>query len=835
MILSRLSPVLCLVALLPIVASSRPSSQEAVDLERVLRERSAQAESLSREELWLEVSRRNLLVEQGDQESLDALLDRLLRDPKGVEGIGPRGLLLWVGLRAAGPDPDWKLLAPLVAPLLDSPDPEVVLAAAETFTAVEPKLLREIATDTLIKLRQTLTAISEDGDRAPELRVEAAVAAVPLGEGKPRKVLEGFLRSTDPDLHELGVLGMARVGLSEAVEAELVKLTSAPGRVGVLARALEDQLEVRRIMQRRVDIALSNGPEVAPLNGLPSELDRVEKVVEVVRQLHLEGDLHTRDELIDAALDGMLQSLDQHSSYFSPEEYKKFEQELEAEYGGIGAYVGTDPGDGIFTITRPIYSGPAYRAHITTDDKIVRIDDWPTLGKDVDEIIKRLKGRPGTDVKLYIWRRGMDPSLIDRPTEEMALVLRREQITIPPVQAEMLPGSIGLVELSTFSRVAAHELAKPIEEMLAQGMKGLVFDLRNNTGGLLDEAVAVAGLFLPQKTKVVSTEGRTGEGRSYPTRTKPILPPDMPVVVLVNRFTASASEIVSGALQDHDRAVLIGQRTYGKGSVQRLIKVPDQAEDEYEDENGNQRWDNWEPITKDWNGNGEFDFAPYMKLTIERYLLPTGRSIHREVDSEGNVLSPGGVEPDQEVPAERIAAWRLQEMLELRKSGKVNEWVRSAFDKDRALFERLALSDNKDPHAYPGFGEFYSGLETALSEEDVRFLVRIEARRLVQDVRGEAFPQGDYEDDLQLQAAIRTIFEKLGSKAEDVPEYARVFEEQPDVRPREGVEIASGESRDPASIEKALSLIAEARGEGGKISEKDLQELSDILSKLKKN
>jgi hypothetical protein len=266
-----------------------------------------------------------------------------------------------------------------------------------------------------------------------------------------------------------------------------------------------------------------------------------------------------------------------------------------------------------------------------------------------------------------------------------------------------------------------------------------------------------------------------------------------------------------------------------------LIRVPDQPEDEFEDENGNQRWDNWEPITKDWNGNGEFDFAPYIKLTIERYLLPSGRSIHREIDAEGNVLSPGGIEPDQDVPAERIAAWRLQEMVELRNSGKLREWVRTAFDQNRDVFEHLAISDNKDPHAYPGFAEFYSGLGTALSEEDVRFLVRIEARRLVQDLRGVAFTQGDYEDDLQLQAAIRTILAKLGSKVEDVPEFARVFEAQPDEPPREGVEVADGQTRDPASIEKALSLIAEARGEGGKISDADLQELTEILSKLKKN
>ncbi len=833
MVLSRLTSAL--VAALLFVPPALLAGQDSIDLEQVLRERASQAESMSREELWAEVGRRSLLAELGGGEALDATLDRLLRV---TEGIAPRGVLFLCGLRASGTEADWKLIDQRLQPLLDHSDKEVVLAAAELYATAEPALLKEqIAEKPLDDLSKKLAELAADGSLAPELRVEAAVGAARLGEGNPRKILQGFQRSPDPDLHALGVLGMARIGLTDDIEGDLVALTSSPGRVGVLARALQAQLEIRRTYQRRVDLALRSRSDLSSTatGAAGSDLARVDRAIEVVQQHHIEGDLHDRDELIDAALDGMLQSMDQHSSYFSSDDYKKFEQDLEAEYGGIGAYVGTDPADGIFTITRPIYSGPAYRAHLMTDDKIVRIDDWPTLGQNVDDIIKRLKGRPGTSVKLYVWRHGMDTSLIDRPTEDMSVVLKREQITIPPVQAEILPGDIGLVELTTFSRVAAKELAKPIQEMLRQGVKGLVLDLRNNTGGLLDEAVEVANLFLPRNTRVVSTEGRTGNAKPYETRQQPIVPGEVPVVVLVNRFTASAAEIVSGSLQDHDRAALVGQRTYGKGSVQRLIALPGQPEDEYEDENGKQRWDNWEAITKDWNGNGEYDFAPYLKLTIERYLLPTGRSIHREVDAEGNVLSAGGVEPDMDVAGEKIAAWRLQEMFALRKTGKLRDWVRSTYEANKELFEKLAASDGKDPHAYPGFAEFYAGLETPLSEDDVRYLVRIEARRLVQDDRGEAFPQGDYEDDLQLQAAIRELLAKLGKTVDDVPEYARVFESLPDVGPREPLDLSALEGKSPADIEKALSLIAEARGEGGKISSESLQELTQILEGLRRN
>src|SRR5262249_15781449 len=145
---------------------------------------------------------------------------------------------------------------------------------------------------------------------------------------------------------------------------------------------------------------------------------------------------------------------------------------------------------------------PAYKAGLHTDDKIVRIDDWPTLtasgSKPTDDIIKRLKGKPGTTVKLYVWRHGMDPALIDRPTEEMAIEITREEITIPPVKSQPPPGNVGLVQLTTFSRVASEELRAKISDMLKHGTKAVILDLRNNAGGLLTEARDVANLFLPK-------------------------------------------------------------------------------------------------------------------------------------------------------------------------------------------------------------------------------------------------------------------------------------------------------------------------------------------------
>ncbi|MEC8493670.1 MAG: S41 family peptidase, partial [Planctomycetota bacterium] len=542
-----------------------------------------------------------------------------------------------------------------------------------------------------------------------------------------------------------------------------------------------DQLRTQRFNDRRIqDLLKSSGGRRAVGSTLPPEFTRLNTMIEVIQTAHLDGGDVSRDDLVEAAMQGMLGSLDRHSSYFSSEAYEKFEQDLRGEYGGIGAYVQTDPDDNLFTITRPIYSGPAYEAGLSTDDKIIRIDDWPTVGEATDDIIKRLKGRPGTTVRLYIWRSDMDPQLIERPTEDMVVEVERAQIAIPSVNRELLPGDIGLVELTSFGSDAAAEVRDAIqaltEESETGALTGVILDLRNNTGGLLDQAAAVADLFLPPGKLVVSTESRVVRKQSFQTRRRPQIDVETPVVVLINRFSASASEIVSGALQDHGRATLVGQRSFGKGSVQRLIPMPREPEDEYSDENRNGRRDNWEPITKDWDGDGEFDYAPRIKLTIERYRLPLGRSIHREFDEEGNIESVGGIPPDVEIEPLRREPWILREMRRIQQTRVLRNWVAERFDGARETFERLAYNDLDDPSIYPGFDDLYDSLDTTLSRDDVRFLLRIEVRRRVQDVRGSAFTYGDFTEDVQLQAAIEEILRGAGKKVEDYAAYARTFD-----------------------------------------------------------
>jgi len=385
----------------------------------------------------------------------------------------------------------------------------------------------------------------------------------------------------------------------------------------------------------------------------------------------------------------------------------------------------------------------------------------------------------------------------------------------------MLPGGIGMVSLREFSRVATSELRSALADLMEQGMQSLILDLRGNSGGLLDEAVNVANLFLPPDSLVVSTESRIEPTRQLKTRRPAMLPADMPVVVLVNRFSASAAEIVSGALQDHDRALLIGQRTFGKGSVQNLLPISyPPRDDKYKDENENGRYDNWEPITKDWNGNGEFDYDARVKMTIAKYLLPSGRSIHHETDADGNILSEGGVEPQIVVQPRRYETWRLEEMVRIRNSNAPRDYVERNWAESRNLFFQIAENDRKDTSMYPNWSEFVASVETPLPEDDLRQLVRYEIRRRVQDARGQEFPQGDFVEDVQVQEGIRQLLDLRHETPDQYEEYVQVV--PPRLAPRG--KLASNEA-----VEQALDRLTAALKEGESLSEEELAQLRDVL------
>jgi len=819
-------------------ADKEHPTQDAKEVARILDERVRAVDAAPAGHVWQDAEALASAVQGADAAAIDPLFEaRLARTD-----LSERARLMLVGTRLSLPGPDYGLLAPRVIELLASKDDEVGRAAA---ILAGNRGFHEIKDEDQSKLLQGLADGAKDGSKSPEYRLECAVALHAQGNGEAkrtaRKEMMEFQASSDLRLKNLGALALARIGDVETGRADLERLAALPGDDGRLAEAYLKRENDRVYYERKEKNLWAKTQKQDEKTDIAGDHDLalVEKVIRMVEHSSLEGEKHTRVQLIDAAIDGMLRSLDEHSSYLTPDSFKKFEQDLlQAEYGGIGAYVGEDNEDHLFTIRQPIYSGPAYKAGLHTDDKIVRIDDWPTLtpsgSKPTDDIIKRLKGKPGTKVKLYVWRHGMDPALIDRPTEEMAIEIEREEIVIPPVKAQMLPGNVGLVQLTTFSRVASEELRAKITDMLKHGAQAIVLDLRNNSGGLLTEARDVSNLFLPKAKLAATTESRSQDVERLYTKAESLVPADMPVAVLINGFSASASEIVSGALQDHQRAILVGQRSFGKGSVQQLLPIPGEKDDEYADENHNGRYDPWEKLTKDWNGNGEFDFGPRARLTVARYLLPSGRSIHREIDDSGTVTSEGGVQPEDVVVPRRYEAWKVEEMRRLHREHKIRDYVDAKYKTPGTpeLFKKLAECDEDDVVRYPGFEDFYNGLSTTLSPQEVRLLVRGEIRGKVQDSRGAAFPDGDFEEDVQLQKAIRDVLEKLKMPWTNVPEYAATFE--PDAK--EGSQasrmLAAGMSDTArSSLRHVLAMISEAKS-GGQLSPERLDALERALQSV---
>lgn len=816
---------LALVLFLPLSSSPTPvsvASAQQGDLAALVASEVGSAADKELPALWRRA------VELRDAEALGEAgeLDRALDDWLArLAELSPQAAILVSASRLLGAAPDVGRIADSLTPLVDGPDAVLGSAAArilsdKTFKALAPSKRDQLANKMLARAR--------DAALAPSVRLDFAKSAYRSGGGKERlesnQILRSFLSSQDAELKAEGALAMAELDAARfegELQSTLERLAKVPDARGLLASSYLQREDLRRTNDRTRNELLAREEKAAP----NPEMKEFLSVLRLIKERHLDGQVVKEERLWQAAINGMLGYMDEHSNLLTSEQYAKFFGELGAEYGGIGAYVNEDGEDGLFTIVRPIYSGPAYRQGLMTDDKIVRIDDWPTIGKPVDEIIKHLKGKPGTPAQLFVWRHGMDPELINRPIEEMKVTVLREVVRIPQGSYQLLPGGVGLIQLDEFSQVAMEEVKRWIEDLEGLGMTALVLDLRFNGGGLLPAAREVAELFLPRGKDVVTTEGTTerGQKRRETLKTEaaqPVLPEDVPLVVLVGGATASAAEIVSGALQDHGRAKLVGKTTYGKGSVQQLIPVPGENDDRYEDENDNGLFDSWEKLTKDWNGNGEMDYASRVKLTIAHYLLPSGRSIHRDIDREGHVISEGGVKPEIEVLPEQIEGWRLVEQRRIMNA--VKKHVDETYAANRELYSQLSVNDMKRTDLYPGFDQLLSELQTTLPVDDVRRVLRMQVRRRVQDDRGAEFPYGDFVEDVQLQKAIEVALEARGQKATDLSEYQMVFD-LPKATADKHLTLASNDQQE---LTRAL---VEARGGGKPLSDEQVERLLQLL------
>jgi carboxyl-terminal processing protease len=380
-------------------------------------------------------------------------------------------------------------------------------------------------------------------------------------------------------------------------------------------------------------------------------------------------------KLIGDAISGMVAGLDPHSQYFDKKTLKEFREQTGGRFVGVGIEIGME--DGLVKVQSPIEGSPAFRAGIKSGDLITRIDETPVKGLTMDQAVKRMRGEPNTKVTLTVFRKSESRSF--------PVVITREEIRIQSVRAKMLEPGYAWLRVSQFQDRTVEDFVRKLEDLYKQdpNLKGLVLDLRNDPGGLLDAAVAISAAFLPENVVVVTTNGQIPESKatfkaapeyyarragSDPLKRLPAAVKTVPLVVLVNEGSASASEIVAGALQDHKRATIMGAQTFGKGSVQTV-----------------------RPLSAD----------TALKITTARYYTPSGKAIQAR-----------GVVPDiwldETADGNVFAALRMREAdLNKHLAGadeKKDEARNKAREEARQKLEEQLAKQKDAPKPLPEFG-----------------------------------------------------------------------------------------------------------------------------------
>ena len=308
------------------------------------------------------------------------------------------------------------------------------------------------------------------------------------------------------------------------------------------------------------------------------------------------------NDLVNGAIRGMLKTLDPHTSYLPPEAFTQMKVETSGRFGGLGIEITIRKG--ILTVVAPIEDTPAFKAGVKAGDRIIKIEDESTLDMTLSDAVERLRGKIDTEVSITIFREGME--------EPLEVTLVRANIQVKSVKSKIYEGSIGYVKIRSFTKTTSRDLDKVLDEFREKNVKKLVLDLRNNPGGLLNQAVEVSDRFLKPENLIVYTQGRTEEQNMRFTTHDRVQRVTYPMIILVNSGSASASEIVAGALQDSNRAIILGTQTFGKGSVQTIIPLSD---------------------------------GSALRLTTARYYTPSGR-----------VIQENGIVPDIVVEAPVVSA-----------------------------------------------------------------------------------------------------------------------------------------------------------------------------------
>ncbi len=371
-----------------------------------------------------------------------------------------------------------------------------------------------------------------------------------------------------------------------------------------------------------ISITYSAPTQATALQKKHQNLKLLVDVLEEVQKKYVrELDQDKTRELVENMINGGLEKLDPHSGFIGADEYKQFRQQTRGKFGGVGIRLGIDPRTGQFLVESPLAGTPAYEAGIMAGDLILKVDGKSLENMKLKEVVERIQGDPDTPVTLSILHEGakkpVDYKIIRAEIKIESVMGDRYNIDLKKWDFWVDPESkIAYIRVTAFTETTTEELTRVVDALQKTGLKGLILDLRTNPGGLLRSAVEVSSMFVPEGQEVVSTKGRGNVVEDvYKAKLKGNMKPGTyyPIAVLLNRYSASASEIVAAALQDHARAVVIGERSYGKGSVQNLIEME--------------------------------DGRTALKLTTASYWRPNARNIHRFPDSKEE--DDWGVKPDK--------------------------------------------------------------------------------------------------------------------------------------------------------------------------------------------
>ncbi|GEM_PF-320167 len=709
------------------------------------------------------------------EEKASLLIERMgLRDAETVWNLE-------MSLEALG-----EAAVPRIEEALENPNPAVRLACAKALYHLEAgdpdpleALIRE-GREPAASMAARVLGLFGDQDEA-EILAEAleyplpastriacaqALASIRPGDARALNLLTDLMNSFNAEMVESAALALVELGQSELARGILETMEDEPSLRGRLAGSLLRGLSLEAALKSQH--RLRGNPLDEVLEMVKRNFPDAHAIVDGKRK-------PVDDEFLrDAAAEGMIRSLDPFCGYMTLEQFREDRQRARGKYAGIGAFVvmreyvepGAEPPppweepQRVVTVDRPIYAppAPAYKAGLRSGDQIVAFRDekkeaWVSIvGWPLQRCVEHLKGPAGTEVAIRVKRHGLQGF--------KEVTIRRQIITVNVAMAEMLPASIGYIYLRRFDNKSASDFRKALLSLKNQGMKGLVLDLRGNPGGTMGQVLEIIEMFIDPGLLITFTRGTNEDwDKTYVSRADPLT--DVPLAILIRDDSASGSEMTAGALQAHDRGVIIGETSFGKGSGQTII-----------------------PLRSVNN-------TRFMRLTIFKYYLPDKTSIHER-----------GVVPDIVLKPEETESWEYDWQVHLRRAGLVEDYLDRTYPASKDALVRLTKFDGLDADAYPDFDDlfreavrllfearkqwtrassfpsfedFFAQHDTPESRGFIRRLLRRALRDRVQDEKAEPFIQ-DYQEDIQLQRALFELFKALEKDLASVREYRHFAE-----------------------------------------------------------